>query len=442
MHSIRQCNEQLLSSRLARQTDPQQVRDQIAEWGRDAVCVLFSDIEGKLHILVYDRDFVLEHFDNLTFDGSSIRGFTNQCESDFRLEIDWSSLYYPPEWLFGPKLLVFGLINKGDGSPFECDFRGELKRYLAMLHHNRNLTVNVAAEIEGFLFEGVDVEREYDEDVGFKLATRGGYFNTLPGSALRLFIDSTASVQRAMAFGNEKDHPEVAPSQFELNWKYTEALDAADKILLYKLISRQVAMKQGKTASFLPKPVAGINGSGMHMNISMSSPDGNTFATPQGTLSQAGTEFAKNVMRYARDICLALNSSVNSYRRLDPAFEAPNEIKMSSVDRGVMVRIPAGNVRSARIEVRSVAPDANPYLAIYALLRAGIGDYESQPVSMEGVLPATISEALDDFNDSEFVSEIMGEPAKSKFIEWKTAAADRCPRKLGNTVKRGEIIYR
>ena len=161
-----------------------------------------------------------------------------------------------------------------------------------------------------------------------------------------MFIDTAAEVQRAMGFENEKDHPEVAPSQFEINYGYGEVVQAADQIQLYKLICRQVATRMGLTASFLPKPVVGVNGSGMHTNVSISKEGKNLFWDPKAgehMMSKFGWEFVDRILTHGNDTCLALNASVNAFRRLDPHFEAPNQIKASAVDRGSMVRIPMGN---------------------------------------------------------------------------------------------------
>src|ERR1039458_8074757 len=236
-----------------------------------AVTVLFSDLEGRLHMLDYDKKFLLKSWDNLTFDGSSIRGFTAQRESDLRLGIDWPSFYWGPADIFGPgKVLVFGdVIDKG-GTPYAADIRGVLKTYADQLFQREDYTLNAANEIEGFLFDGVQAERHYHETQKFDYVNTGGYYHSLSGDPLRTFIDTTAEVQRAMGFQNEKDHPEVAPSQFEINYAYSEVVNAADQIQLYKLICRQVATKMGFTASFLPKPVVGVNGSGMHTNVSVS----------------------------------------------------------------------------------------------------------------------------------------------------------------------------
>ncbi len=244
---------------------PDQVQEERIKYLTDekrikAVTVLFSDLEGRLHMLDYDKKFLLKSFDNLTFDGSSIRGFTAQRESDLRLGIDWGAFYWAPADVFGSgKVLVFGeVIDKG-GTSYSGDIRGVLKGYATDLYKKKGYTLNAANEIEGFLFKGPDAERHYHETSKFEYVNTGGYYHSLPGDPLRTFIDTTAEVQRAMGFQNEKDHPEVAPSQFEINYGYGEVVSAADQIQLYKLICRQVATNMGFTASFLPKPVVGPN---------------------------------------------------------------------------------------------------------------------------------------------------------------------------------------
>ncbi len=326
-------------------------------------------------MLDYDKKFLIKSWDNLTFDGSSIRGFTAQRESDLRLGMDWSAFYWGPADIFGPgKVLVFGdVIDKG-GEPYAADIRGLLKKFAEDMHKKEGYTLNAANEIEGFLFQGADAERRYHETGKFDYVNTGGYYHSLPGDPLRTFIDTTAEVQRAMGFQNEKDHPEVAPSQFEINYGYGEVVAAADQIQLYKLICRQVATKMGFTAHFLPKPVVGVNGNGMHTNVSISKDGKNLFWDPKGEekLSQTGMGVCGSHPYHGNDICLLLNPSVNAYRRLDPHFEAPNQIKASPIDRGSMIRIPIGNEKSMRVEVRSVAPDANAYLVMYSIFKTGI----------------------------------------------------------------------
>lgn len=425
------------------------------EKGIKAITVFFSDLEGCLHSLDYDKNYLVDAEENLTFDGSSIRGFTIQKESDLRLKIDWSSFRFAPADLFGAgKVLVFANICDKDGSFYQADFRSRLADLCEKLRLERGMSVYAAPEIEGFIFKNVRAEQHFDEQVGFQLATVSGYFNSLPQNTLRRFINKLAEAKRALGFQNEKDHPEVAPAQFELNFRYTPALDTADQILLYKLLARQIARSMELTACFLPKPIARLNGSGMHMNISLAEKGRNLFYDKNGThsLSDLAYRFLLGILYYANDLCLIMNSSVNAYRRLDPKFEAPNEIKMSPVDRGSMIRIPIGNEKSARIEVRTVAPDVNPYLCLYALICAGLKGIdadEGQRKKMEDVtlkgpvrkLPGDIYSALEHYRRSELLKEIMGPENHQKYAELKTVAADRSPRSLGNKVKTGEVLY-
>jgi glutamine synthetase len=415
-----------------------------------AVTVCFTDLEGRFHMLDYDKKFLLGAADNLTFDGSSIRGFSQQAESDLRLHADWHSFYWLPADVFGPgKVLVFGLVEERDGTPYHADMRTRLKSFTQRLFEGDGTVANAANEIEGFVFKGRDAERQYHLHRNFEFLSTGGYYHSLPGDALRKFIDTSAEVQRALGFANEKDHPEVAPSQFEMNYSYTEACIAADQVQLYKLICRQVAQSMDMTASFLPKPVTGVNGSGMHTNVSLTRGGCNLFWDPNGEdqLSSTGWTFIDRILTSANDICLILNSSVNAYRRLDPHFEAPNQIKASAINRGAMVRIPLGNEKSARVEVRSIGPDANPYLAIYTVLKTGLegplpkdADKEIRQ-SRTRFLPDNIYDAIRLFKSSRFVGELLGESVQEKFAECKQAQADRCPKALGARIKTSEVQF-
>jgi glutamine synthetase len=418
------------------------------EKGVKAVTLLFSDLEGRLHMLDYDKKFLVKSWDNLTFDGSSIRGFTAQRESDLRLGIDWGSFYWAPSDIFGSgKVLVFGEVIDKDGSAYSADIRGVLKAFANDQHTKNGYTLNAANEIEGFLFKGADAERCYPDTGKFEYVNTGGYYHSLPGDPLREFIDATAEVQRAMGFENEKDHPEVAPSQFEINYSYADVVSAADQIQLYKLVCRQVATKMGLTACFLPKPVVGVNGNGMHTNVSITKGGKNIFWDPKGEEKMSGCawEFVDRILAHGNDICLMLNSSVNSYRRLDPHFEAPNQIKASAVDRGSMVRIPIGNERSARVEVRSVAPDANPYMVLLSVFRTGIeGDSPNGSENIrtaERYLPDNIYDALENFRNADWTTKLLTEDVKARYADLKQASADRCARLLGSVVKVPEVQY-
>lgn len=430
--------EQIREERLKYLTEEKRIK---------AVTVLFSDLEGRLHMLDYDKKFLVKSWDNMTFDGSSIRGFTAQRESDLRLGIDWASFYWAPADIFGPgKVLVFGEVIDKDGSPYTADIRGVLKSYADAQYAKSGYTLNAANEIEGFLFKGSDAERRYHETDSFEYVNTGGYYHSLPGDPLREFIDRVAEAQRAMGFENEKDHPEVAPSQFEINYSYADVLTAADQIQIYKLICRQVATRMGLTATFLPKPVVGVNGSGMHTNVSITKNGKNIFWDPKGEekLSKFGWQFIDRILTHGNDICLMLNASVNAYRRLDPHFEAPNQIMASATDRGSMVRIPIGNERSMRVEVRSVGPDANPYMVLLSVFKTGLDGDTAKIKNLrqaQRFLPDNIYDALDNFLNAEWTGKLLGEDVKARYADLKRASADRCPRLLGTFVKSPEVQY-
>jgi glutamine synthetase len=413
-----------------------------------ALTLCFTDIEGRFHMLDYDKKFLLENSDNLTFDGSSIRGFSQQAESDLRLNIDWSSIYWLPADIFGSgKVIFFANVLNRDRSFYPSDFRGVLINYMLELKAKKNIVPFTSTEIEGFLVDGINAEQDYTDVNGFKLISTGGYYHSLPLDSLRQFIDRSAEAQRAMGFRNEKDHPEVAPSQFEMNFSYTNALEACDKIQLYKLVCRQVAATMGMTATFLPKPMMGINGSGMHTNFSINKAGKNIFYDPKGQegLSKIAWDFILRLLNHAPEICLVMNSSVNAYRRLDPHFEAPNQIKVSAIDRGAMIRIPIGNEKTSRIEIRSVAPDANPYLVLYTILKTGFEGTQLQKDESKRdrlrFLPDNINDAIKLFKTSDFITKILGEENKEKFSSFKQMAADRSPKSLGNGVKASEVLY-
>ena len=204
----------------------------------------------------------------------------------------------------------------------------------------------------------------------------------------------------------------------------------------------------GLTASFLPKPVVGVNGSGMHTNVSITKDGKNLFWDPKGEekISKFAWEFVDRILTHGNDICLLLNPSVNAYRRLDPHFEAPNQLKASAVDRGSMVRIPIGNERSARVEVRSVAPDANPYMVLYSVFKTGLEGRHRQDqeprAAQSDILPDNIYDAMENFRDRGVDHQaLLGEDVKGRYADLKQASADRCPRLLGTFVKAPEVQF-
>lgn len=441
--------------KLLSRTDGDKLQEEYVRYLSDkkeikAVTVAFTDLEGRFHMLDYDKKFLLNSYDNLTFDGSSVRGFSIQRESDLRLKLDWGSFRWLPADVFGAgKVMVFGLIAALDGSLYESDLRAQLKQLTTDFWTKDQGVANVAVELEGFLFNGRNAEQTYRSSTGFEFVSSGGYYHSLPQDPLRQFIDRFAEAQRALGFENEKDHPEVAPSQFELNFSYSDALVCADQIQLYKLMARQIADRMGMTASFLPKPVSDINGSGMHTNMSLSRNGKNIFYEAQGQdgISEYAWSFVDRILNNANDLCLILNPSVNAYRRLDPHYEAPNQIKSSAIDRSSMVRIPLANEKSARIEVRSVAPDANPYLLLYSLFKTGLEGPMAETLDSETrrtrtrFLPDNIYDAMRHFKGSEYLRSLLGESNHGKYLELKQSVAERCPKLLGTRIKTDEILF-
>ncbi len=307
--------------------------------------------------------------------------------------------------MFGSgKILVFGQVIDKDGTPYSADIRGLLKGYADDLHEKKGYTLNAANEIEGFLFRGSDAERRYYETLKFEYVNTGGYYHSLPGDPLRTFIDTTAEVQRAMGFQNEKDHPEVAPSQFEINYSYGEVVAAADQIQLYKLICRQVATNMGLTACFLPKPVVGVNGSGMHTNVSVSKNGKNLFWDPKGEekLSKLGWEFVDRILTHGNDICLIFSSSVNAYRRNGKDHKSTpgatlfagqhlhrhRQLREGRLDNEAVRRRREGALRGFEARIRGPLPPATGYRRQSA--RGAVPPRSLQPVLVELVLGNTL----------------------------------------------------
>ena len=413
-----------------------------------AVMICFSDIEGRLHTIDYDKKYFLKESTSLTFDGSSIRGYSIISKSDLRLIPDWRSFRWLPSDVFGPgKVLLFASVTDQKGRVHPTDMRARLSGRLTELYAKDKMRLYLGHEIEGFLVEEKSAEQKFDERIGFQPVSEGGYYHVLPGTKLKEFIDKAAEAQRALGFENEKDHPEVASSQFELNYAYTNALMACDQAQLYKLICRQIAHAMKRTATFLPKPIIGINGSGMHTNLSLFKENKNLFYDVKGQygMSAFARKFVSRLLNHANEICLILNSSVNSYRRLDPNFEAPNRICVSTSDRGAMIRLPMGTARSTRLEIRSVAPDCNPYLVAYTVLGVGLlgkglpkTGKKRQRVRF---LAKTINEALRYFKSSDLIAQILGKEVKKKYSYYKGLAAGRAPSALGTRIKNGEVLY-
>jgi len=417
-----------------------------------SVMVCFTDAEGRLHQIAFSVDSIVNAWDNLNFDGSSIPGFTAQLKSDLGLSLDPQSFRFLPGDVFGPgQVMLFASIkNNKDGTPYEGDARARLNEDLKKIRAEQGWTVNTAFEIEGMVVEGVDAEQHFDENVGLTPASMTQYMDGLPGTLLPKFIQRLTEALGALGFKPERSHTEVAGGQFESNYSYADALTAADQFVIYQFVARIIANQMGVTASFLPKSVAGVNGAGAHTNLSVADKAGkNLFYDAEDPiqLSRIGRQFVTGVLEHGQEIALgAFIASASGGRRLDPHYEAPNALQASAQDRGSMVRKPDGNEKTARVEVRSVAPDVNPYLALQLLIRAGARAVldNAEPATFEipadpKKLPATLHDAIDPFANSSWVQEVMGAENQVKYVELKREAAERLPRALGRKIKKDEV---
>ncbi len=366
-----EAKEERLARRPADEVREQRMRYLTDEKRIKAVTVCFTDLEGRLHMLDYDKKFLLKSADNLTFDGSSIRGFSQQQESDLRLAIDWPAFYWLPSDVFGPgKVLVFGEVLERDGSPYSADMRAVLKAYTDKLYAKDGTVAHAANEIEGFLFQGPRRRaRTTTRPAASSSSPPAATTTRCPATRCGSFIDTAAEVQRAHGLREREGPPRGG------------ALAVRDELQLHRgarspptrcsstsCSAARSRRSMDMTACFLPKPVTGVNGNGMHTNMSMPAQAARTSSTtrtartasrpPAGTSSTASWPAPTTSAWCSTRASTPTAGSIRTSRRRTRSRPRP-------IDRGSMVRIPLGNERSARVEVRSIAPDANPYMAIY-----------------------------------------------------------------------------
>ncbi len=397
----------------------------------------FTDVLGQLKNVAITFTQLAKALDNeCMFDGSSIEGFVRIEESDMYLYPDYNTfLIFPWRPQEGKVARLICDVYTSEKKPFIGDPRGVLKRVLAKAK-DMGYTVNVGPEMEFFLYN-------LDEKGAPTLESndQGGYFDMAPvdlGSDCRR--DIAMNIEQ-MGFEVEASHHEVAHAQHEIDFKYSEALDGADKIVTFKHAAKSIATRHGLFASFLPKPKYGINGSGMHVNMSLCKNGVNVFYDPntKDQLSEICHQFIAGGIKYVRDVVMLTNPLVNSYRRLVPGYEAPVYVAWSGRNRSPLIRVPASRGAGTRIEFRNPDPACNPYLALAALISTGLKGIEeglTPPASTDtnifsltaderealGImsLPASLSEALDIFKKSTFVKEFLGDHICSKLIEAKT----------------------
>ncbi|MCL6445714.1 MAG: type I glutamate--ammonia ligase [Alicyclobacillus sp.] len=416
-------------------------KDEILKMAADLnvryVRLQFTDLLGVVKNVEIPVDQLPKALDNkLMFDGSSIEGFVRIEESDMYLVPDRSTwLVFPWDTSQGKIARLICDVYLPDGSPFAGDPRIVLKRVIAEAEAMGFDAFNVGPEPEFFLFK-MDAQGRPTHEVN----DEGGYFDWAPldlGENCRREIVLTLE---AMGFEIEASHHEVAPGQHEIDFRYADALQAADNIATFRLVVKTIARQYGLHATFMPKPVFGINGSGMHCHESLFKAGKNAFYDEQDELglSLTARQFLAGILEHARAFTAVCNPTVNSYKRLVPGYEAPSYIAWSAKNRSPLVRIPAARGASTRIEVRSPDPSCNPYLAIAAMLASGLDGIrrglvlpppvdrniymmtEAEKVAA-GIhsLPENLFQAVDELERDEVLRSALGEHVLTHFVEAK-----------------------
>jgi len=420
---------------------PEITADQIRQIVKDEnvqfLRLMFTDVNGiikNVEVPISQLEKVLNN--KIAFDGSSIDGFVRIEESDMLLFPDLNTwLLFPWENDHGKVARLICSIHRPDGSPFAGDPRNNLIRILDQMKAAGYSAFNIGPEPEFFLFK-------LDEDghPTLTLNDKGSYFDFAPldlGENCRR--DIVLELEK-MGFEVEASHHEVAPGQHEIDFKYADALKAADQIQTFKLVVKTVARKHGLYATFMPKPLHGINGSGMHINMSLFNETGNVFFDENGEdqLSETAMHFLGGLLQHARGLTAINNPTVNSYKRLVPGFEAPVYVAWSGKNRSPLIRVPQSRGLSTRLELRSVDPTANPYLAIAAILEAGLNGIEHEVTPEEAVdrniyrmqdderkanhiqdLPSTLHNALKALANDDVVKGALGNHLYQSFMDSK-----------------------
>ena len=403
------------------------------------VRLMFTDLFGvikNVEIPVSQLEKALEN--NMMFDGSSIDGFARIQESDMHLHPDFSTWLIFPEVHGGARIARLICDVYQDGEPFAGDPRSNLRRVVKQMADLGFSRMNLGAEPEFFLFK-LD---EFGMPT-MKLNDNGGYFDFAPlDMAENCRRDIVIELEK-LGMGVEAAHHESAPGQHEVNFKYDEVLAACDKIQTFKLVVKMVARKHGLYATFMPKPIKEIAGSGMHCNISLFDHDGNNAfydETDRLNLSTTAYQFLAGILHHVSDFTAIANPTVNSYKRLTRGHEAPVFIAWSPSNRSPLVRVPKSRGMGTRIELRSVDPSANPYLALATILTAGLDGIKNQMVAPESVeaniytmtkeeldakqikaLPRSLQTALDNFSGSQLMRDALGSHISKRFLEAKYA---------------------
>ena len=434
--------------------------------------LMFTDLYGTIknvEVPVSQLDKLLDN--KLMFDGSSIDGYTRIEESDMWLYPDLSTwMIFPWDSEHGKIARVICKVYNADRTPFMGDPRNNLMRVLDEMKELGFTDFNIGSEPEFFLFKmnmkavamphqsGMDPSEfmfrmDDDEEPTLKVNDHGGYFDFAPVDLGENCRREIVMELEKMGFDVEASHHEVAPGQHEVDFKYADALHACDNIQTFKLVVKTVARKHGLHATFMPKPLAQVNGSGMHINMSLFKGDKNVFFDEKGAdqLSDEARWFLGGLLKHARNFTAITNPIVNSYKRLVPGFEAPVYVAWSGRNRSPLVRVPIARGMGTRLELRSVDPSANPYLAIAAILSAGLDGLKNKIEPAAAVdrniytmtdeeraangivdLPSTLHNALKELRQDDVIKDALGSHLYNNFVEGKKIEWDAYRQQVGD----------
>jgi glutamine synthetase len=411
----------------------QEIMQSVKKEGIKFIQLQFMDILGTVKNVTIPAAKLGKAFEEgIFFDGSSVLGYATIEESDMRLKPDLNTFVVLPWSQDDMKTArIVCDVYDHEGNRFEGDPRAALERMMG-LAKKRGWIFNTAPEYEFFLLTLDEKGNPTTKPSDF-----GGYFDLMRdrGDSVRKEIVTYLS---AMDFEVEASHHEVAPGQHEIDLKYSDAMTSADRVAMMKYVTKTIAYKHGLYATFMPKPIFGVNGSGMHVHQSLMTPQGRSvFYDPKGPykLSKEALYYIGGLLKYAKDICAVLASSVNSYKRLVPGYEAPVYISWANRNRSAFIRVPAGREARTRVEIRSPDPAGNPYLQFTVMLAAGLKGIEDkieppEPVEKDiyhmsaeereslGIesLPENLGQALDCMRRSSLVKEALGEHLFDHFL--------------------------
>jgi len=424
--------------------EAQNVLDEIEAKNVDFLRLQFTDILGTVKNVSVPADQAEKAFtEGIYFDGSSINGFVRIQESDMRLDPDPSTFAVLP-WRNDDESaagrLICDVIDTSSGQPFAGDPRGVLKRAIQRAEE-MGYEVNAAPEPEFFLFEEDEEGRATT-----KTNDAGGYFDLAPKDLAQDVRRDIIFGLEDMGFDIEASHHEVAEGQHEINFTYDDALSTADNVATFRAVVRAIASEHDLHATFMPKPIPRINGSGMHTHFSLFEDGENAFhdGDDEFDLSETAKQFTAGILEHAEAIAAVSNPTVNSYKRLVPGYEAPVYVAWSDRNRSALIRKPAARVPAAsRIEARFPDPSCNPYLAFAALIHAGLDGierdldcddpvreniYEFDEAKREeygiSTLPTNLGEALDALESDEVIQDALGDHVYENFVEAKTQEFD------------------